>query len=207
MSDPNEPRVAAPAEPPPTPPPAGATARRDALVRHFRAHGARYTRFALDQAARASGYSDNDAAAAWTLIDMEDGGKSPAARFAPIARVIVLALYLGTFALFVAGSNMAVMTYGVGVPILAVALLLAGGLSLLFVGRTKVVSRNPLAALAALLVGPFILLVVVAGLCVVTTGPTFFAGPAVPGPAPAPEEGVPPPEEAVPPEPAQSPAS
>jgi hypothetical protein len=186
MSDSSEPRIAKPAETPP-PPPAGAAARRDALERHFRLHGGRYTRFALEQAARAAGYSDNDIAAAWTLIDMEDGGKAPAARFAPVAQVVVVALYFATFALFVAGSDMSAKTYGVGVAILAVTLLVVGGISLLIVSRSKVVSRNPLAALASLLAVPFIFLVVVAGLCVVTTGPAFFGAQGYAGPTPAPE--------------------
>jgi len=180
MSDPNEPRPAMPGpatppEPPPAPPPSGATARRDALVRHFRSHGA-YTRFALEQAARAAGYSDNDVAAAWTLIDMEDSGKAPAARSAAIARVVILVLYLATFVVFVAGSDMASKTSGVGVGILALTLLIAGGISLLIVGRPRVVSQNRVAAVAALLAIPFLLLVIVAGLCVATTAPTFLPG-------------------------------
>jgi hypothetical protein len=182
MSDPNERRPGATAGPAPEPPPGGAPARRDALVRHFRQHQDRYTRHALDQAARTAGYSDNDAAAAWTLIDMEDGGKAPAARYATIARVIVVALYVATFILFVGGSNMSARTYGVGVAVLAVTLLLVGGIALLIVGRSKVVSRDPLPALATLLAAPFILLVVVAGLCVATTGPSFFGPPAFGGP-------------------------
>jgi hypothetical protein len=202
MSDPNEPRLATPAEPPPAPP-AGEAARRNALESHFRLHSGRYTRFALDQAARAAGYSDNDIATAWSLIDMEEGGKAPPGRAATIARFVILVLYLATFAVFVLASDMGQRTYGVGVGILAVTMLVVGGVSLLIVGRSKVVSRNLPAALTSLLALPFILLVIVAGLCVATTGPTFFGGPSVPGPTPAPEEGAPP-EEGVPPEPAQS---
>jgi hypothetical protein len=196
MSDPNQPRLATAAETPPAPP-AGEAARRDVLESHFRLHGGRYTRFALDQAARAAGYSDNDIAAAWSRIDMEEGGKAPAGRSAAIARIVILVLYLATFVLFVAGSDMSQRTYGVGVAILAVTLLIVGGVSLLIVGRSKVVSRNLPAAVTSLLALPFILLVIVAGLCVATTGPTFFGAPTVPGPTPGPEEGVPP-------EPAQS---
>jgi hypothetical protein len=206
MSDPNDRRPAATAGPAPAPPPGGAPARRDALVRHFRQHQDRYTRHALDQSARIAGYSDNDVAAAWTLIDMEDGGKAPAARFAPIAQVVVVALYLATFLLFVAGSNMSARTYGVGVAILAVTLLVVGGIALLMVARARVVSQNPLAALASLLAVPFIFLVVVAGLCVVTTGPTFFGAQGVNGPTAPPEEGEVPTEEGGrPPVPAESP--
>jgi hypothetical protein len=204
MSDPNEPRVtgARPAEPPPAPPD-GETARRDALIRHFRLHGGQYTRFALDQAARSAGYSDNDIAGAWSAIDVEEGGKVPAARSARIARIIILVLYFAVFAFFVGGSNMASRTYGVGVPILAVTLLIVGGISLLIVGRSKVVSRDPLAALTSLLALPFILLVIVAGLCVATTGPTFFPGPLPPEPTPGPEEF--PPDGGPAPAPAESP--
>ncbi len=199
MSDPNEPRLATPAEAPPAPP-AGEAARRDVLERHFRLHGGRYTRFALEQVARSAGYSDNDIAAAWSLIDMEEGGTAPAASSARTARMVILVLYFATFALFVVGSNMPAMTYGLGVPILAVTLVIVGGISLLIVGRAKVVSRNPAAALTSLLALPFILLVIVAGLCFATTGPTFFGNPSSTGPTPAPL----PPEEGAPPEPAQS---
>jgi hypothetical protein len=201
MSDPNEPRVATPAVPPPAPP-AGEVARRDALEAHFRQHGGRYTRFALEQAARGAGYSDNDIAAAWSGIDMEEGGKAPAGRAATIARFIILALYIATFALFVGGSDMSQRTYGVGVAILAVTLVITAIISLLVVGRTKVVSRNPSAAIAGLLALPFVLLFIVAGLCVATTGPTFiFTQPGFALPTPVP----PPPEEGAPPEPAESP--
>jgi hypothetical protein len=198
MSDPNEPRVATPAEAP-VAPPAGEAARRDVLESHFRLHGGRYTRFALEQAARAAGYSDNDIAAAWSRIDMEEGGKAPAGRAAAVARSVILVLYVATFAIFVGGSDMSQRTYGVGVAILAVTLVVTGIISLLVVGRAKVVSRNPSAAIAGLLALPFILLFIVAGLCVATTGPTFFGNPSIPGPTPAP-----PPEEGAPPEPAQS---
>ena len=207
MSDPNEPRVATPAEAPPAPP-AGEAARRDVLESHFRRHSGGYTRFALEQAARTAGYSENDIAAAWSGIDMEEGGKAPAGRAAAIARFVILVLYLATFALFVGGSDLSQRTYGVGVAILAVTLVITGIISLLVVGRAKVVSRNPSAAIAGLLALPFILLFIVAGLCVATTGPTFFASPGVPGPTPVPPEGGAPPEPAqsdiVPPEPAPS---
>jgi hypothetical protein len=200
MSDPNEPRVATPAEAPPSPP-AGEAARRDVLEGHFRLHSGGYTRFALEQAARAAGYSDNDIAAAWSRIDMEEGGKAPAGRAAAIAKFIILVLYVATFAIFVGGSDMSQRTYGLGVAILAVTLVVTGIISLLVVGRAKVVSRNPSAAVAGLLALPFILLFIVAGLCVATTGPTFIftqPGFALPTPAPLP------PEEGAPPEPAQS---
>jgi len=187
MSDPNEPRPAmgaTPAEAPPVPP-AGEVARRRVLESHFRTHDGRYTRFALEQAARAAGYSDNDIAAAWSGIDMEDAGKVPAARSAAIARVVIIVLYLATFAIFVGGSDLGSRTYGAGTAVLAVTLVIVGLISLLIVGRRKVVSSNPSAAVASLLAVPFILLFIVAGLCVATTGPTFF-GQAFTGPTPAP---------------------
>ena len=189
MSDPNEPRPAmgtTPADAPPAPP-AGEAARRKVLESHFRSHDGRYTRFALEQAARTASYSDNDIAAAWSAIDFEDAGKAPAARSASIARLVILVLYLATFFLFVAGSDMGSRTSGVGTGILAVTLLLVGAVSLLLVGRRKVVSRNLSAALAGMLAVPFILLVIVAGLCVATTGPTFFGIQPPPGPEPPPK--------------------
>jgi hypothetical protein len=186
MSDPNGPRPApgsTPAQAPPEPP-AGEAARRTVLESHFRSHDGPFTRFALEQAARAAGYSDNDIAAAWSAIDLEDAGRAPAARSAFIARLVILVLYLATFFLFVAGSDLGSRTSGVGTGILAVTMLLVGTVSLLLVGRRKVVSRNLSAAVAGLLAVPFILLVIVAGLCVATTGPSFFGIQPTPGPPP-----------------------
>jgi hypothetical protein len=186
MTEQNEPRAGTPDTPPRAP--GGEAARRDSLVRHFRTHGARYTRFALDQGARTAGYSDNDIAAAWSMIDAEDAGIVPASRFATVARIIVVALYVATFVLFVAASNMTRRSYGVGPFVLGVTLLVVGGIALLVVGRRKVVSREPLLALTSLLAVPFVLLVIVAGLCVATTNPTFFGDPNVYDPGAPPEE-------------------
>jgi hypothetical protein len=192
MSDPNAPPTRRPdgmAEaPPPSRPPSGDAARRDVLVGHFKQHERGYTRFALDRAARSAGYSDSEIADAWSVIDMQASGVAGAGRFATMARLIVLGLYVATFLLFVFGSNMAARTYGVGVPILAVTLFIVGGIALLRIDRAKVVSRDPLAAYASLLAVPFVLLVIVAGLCIGTTSPTFFGPSSVPGPTPAPEE-------------------
>jgi hypothetical protein len=163
------------AELPPMPPPVGASARRDTLVRHFVQHQDRHTRHALDQRARAARYSDNDVAAAWTVIDIEDGGKVPAARFATIAKAVIVALYLATFAVFAGGSSLATGTgHAMGVAALGVVLVIVGGVALRVVSLSKVVPANPLAALATLLALPLVFLVIVAGLCVITAGSTFF---------------------------------
>lgn len=196
MSDPNSSppsgrRDGMAAAPPPPQAPPGEAARGDVLVSHFRAHERGYTRFALDRGARSAGYSDREIADAWSTIDVQASGVPNATRFATTARLIVLGLYLATFLLFVIGSDMSARTYGVGVPILAVTLFIVGGIALLRIDRTKVVSRDPLAAYASLLAVPFVLLVIVAGLCIGTTSPTFFGGSSVPGPTPAPEEVVP----------------
>jgi hypothetical protein len=68
-----------------------------------------------------------------------------------------------------------------------VTLLVVGGIALLVVGRRKVVSREPLLALTSLLAVPFVLLVIVAGLCVATTNTTFFGDPNVYDPGAPPE--------------------
>jgi hypothetical protein len=195
MSDPNSPpsgrRDGMAEAPPPAQPPPGDTARRDVLVSHFRQHERGYTRFALDRGARSAGYSDQEIAAAWSVIDAQASAVPNAGRLATMARLIVLGLYLATFVLIVFGSNMSARTYGVGVPILAVTLFIVGGIALLRIDRSKVRSRDPLAAYTSLLAVPFVLLVIVAGLCIGTTTPTFFGTSSGPGPTPAPEEVMP----------------
>lgn len=176
MSDPSEPRRPATTDPPaPAPaPPTAAVDSRAMLVQYFLRNEGRYTPEALRGAASAAGYSAEDIAAAWSQSQIGLEGRASSGRFANPARLIVLALYLATFVLLVAFSTMSERTYGVGPPILAVALLVTGAISLARVGQTRLVSKDPLLALAGMLAVPFVLLVIVAGLCVLTTSPRFF---------------------------------
>ena len=195
--------TAQPASPPGAPPsqPDDRDANRAALTRYLVDNHDRFTVDALERAAAAAGHNTDDIRAASARAREITASVPEPGRYANTARWIVLALYVATFLLFVIGSDMSARTYGVGVPILAATLAIVGGIALLRIDRSKVVSRDPLAAYASLLAAPFVLLVIVAGLCIGTTSPSFFSGSSAPGPTPAPEEVQPDaPAEPAPPE-------
>jgi hypothetical protein len=165
-------------EPAPVPPPPAAAGDDDEeLFRYLLRNEDRFTDDALRQAAADAGHAPASIAAARARVAATHEGKVPANRYATWARAVVVATYLGTFALFAWGSDLVEATYGVGAMILGVVLLVTGLISLSVIGRPKVVAQDPLAALAGLLAVPFVLLVIVAGLCVVTTNPVFLPGP------------------------------
>jgi hypothetical protein len=130
------------------------------LERYFAANQATTTEEALSAAARSSGHSDEAIAAAWARVRADE----LAAPIRQRARAIVLAAYLLTFAALMTGmivnSSSTIVISG---SVLLVSMLIGLGLSLLMVRLA-----GPGAAIAAVLAGPVIVLVIVAGLCVAT---------------------------------------
>ena len=96
-----------------------------------------------------------------------------------------IGLFAAVFALLVWGSDMVRQTYGIGAAVLLVVMLLGLGLAVLIVRRNRSFAVGLSSGVVTALLVPFLVVVVIAGLCVYATGPTFPAGPA---PTPAPEE-------------------
>jgi len=160
---------------PPVPaPPMAAVDNREILYLYFLRNENSYTKEALQAAAETAGHAPDDIAAAWERSQVGVAGKTSSTRFVNAARLIVVGLYLGTFLLLVFGTDISERTYTIGPPILGVLMLFLGLLSLVLVGRTRMVSKEPLLALAGMLAVPFVMLVIVAGLCLSTTTPTFL---------------------------------
>lgn len=174
MSDPD--RTGTAPEPAPVPPAPSRDDNRTALVDHFLAYRDRFRRDALSRAAEDAGHAPADVTAAWEQVDAQLAGRSAPDSVVTRARLIVVALYVGTFLLLTVPTDMSRKTYSVGPLILAVLLVVTGLISLFAVGRRRRVAAEPMAALASVLAVPFILLVIVAGACVWSTSPTFFAG-------------------------------
>jgi hypothetical protein len=132
----------------------------------LRAYGATYTREVLDEHLRQAGYRDVEIEAAWVQFT------APAGRdLRPRAAGYLLVGFVATWGLLAFllvrddhgyGALAAMILAGVLLPIL--------GLSLVGVGMSDRLRRGVEGALAAILTLPFVLLVIVAGLCVATTG-------------------------------------
>jgi hypothetical protein len=155
-------------------PPDGDARNRDVLARHFREHEGRFTREALSASAREAGYPADEVDAAWRLADEEarSPGTVDAGRYRSTARLILLALYLGAFLVLVVPQRMSEFgPYGRDPITAGVPLFLTLLLGLFWVGRRRRVPANAALALTAMLAAPFVLLVIVAGLCLWSTTP------------------------------------
>ena len=146
---------------PPTSP-AGAS-----LDAYLAANRGRYTDEALADSARAAGHTDAAISAAMKRL-----GTGAAEPVRPRARRIVILAYVLTFVVLVAGMALNNPVYiAIGGLVLLVSLLIGLGLSLLMVR-----SAGPAAALPAILAGPVIVLLILAGICVATGLPIRGSG-------------------------------
>jgi len=132
----------------------------DRLDDYLDRNAGKYTDEALAASAHTAGYSDEQIRAGLARIRSVGSGTVVRAR----ARRAVLLAYLITFGVLVAGMFVSNPTGAVGYSgVLLVSMLIGLALSLVMVrsaGRT--------AALAVILAGPVIVLVIIAGLCVAT---------------------------------------
>jgi hypothetical protein len=175
MSDARDPRDASVPAPSPAPPSAAPADNREILYRYFLEHRGRFTPEALQRSAEQAGYPSAEVAEVARLVAAdEDSSTTDSGRYTTIARVIVVALYLGTFLLLVVPTRMGAASYGIGPAILGILLFIAGLIALWRVGRRRQVSENAAMALTSMLAVPFVLLVIVAGTCLWATGPSLF---------------------------------
>ena len=86
----------------------------------------------------------------------------------------VVGLAVLTFALFAFGTDLATGVGAVALLILAAVLVVVALLSLWFVRANRTVVMGLTAGVLSGLLIPFVAVVIVAGLCVTTTQPTFF---------------------------------
>ena len=155
----------------PATPPDGET-REDSLIAWYRANGARYTQEALARVARDAGYTEAEIEAA-----VARGGDAVLGRSTRTRAAWVLAgLYLATFLLLVLPTTMGTQTYGVGPIILALLLGLIGLVFFLRIRRGRSIPEATLAGFTSLLAVPVVLLLIVAGICVVTVPPHLRGG-------------------------------
>ena len=148
----------------------------EALAGYFRANQDLYTPDALSRAARQAGYTDAAIADAIQSIRRH----SARAAALPRARALVAAIYavaLAGFAVLFL-SKPSALQYGWGIAALILGVTL--GLALLFsmrsIGRSSPRAVTVAGALAAMVVIPLVLLLVLTGLCVFTTLPVGLLG-------------------------------
>jgi hypothetical protein len=160
-----------------------ASFRPQILHEYFWSNRDRFTEAALAAAAQTSGYTPDEIAAATASVVKRRADEAAAKPVKARARRYVLAGYAITFLLFAAAflrpsvpDNRYYSGFGpIALGILGFTMLIA-----LLLGLGWVRSRRPPAeraggALGVMLAVPFVLLVVVAGLCVATTGSLIFA--------------------------------
>jgi hypothetical protein len=145
-----------------------------ALVAYWHEHRETYTPDALARAARQAGYDDVEIAKAKAIVDEQAG--VPAGPVRRRATLIVLLAYGLTYLFFGIGflgptSQSPYSPYAF--MILTVVLGLALLISVILL-RRRPMAQNAGATVASFLVAPIVLLVIVAGLCVATTGSMMF---------------------------------
>jgi hypothetical protein len=144
----------------------------ESLSRYLEVHAASFTQEALARAARDAGYSDADIDQAAALLR----ARAAAAPVRSRASRVVLVAYLSTFAVLAGGmfASEYARQYGghvIGSVILAVTLGLALLIARWWVRARSGRAGDTAAGMAVLLSVPFVLLVIVAGLCIGTGMP------------------------------------
>jgi hypothetical protein len=164
--------VSASTTPPERPDASGWTAGRGdrvvALSQYFLAHADRFTADALRQAATEADFTPEEIVRATELMVARQRADEQVLPLRRQARWVVIGAYLIVWLLFGAVFLTKRMTYDAGVilqGILTVALLIALGLSLLWVRGRHPEPSTVGRALVVFLVVPFILLIGIAGLC------------------------------------------
>lgn len=140
----------------------------------------RFTDTALANAALAAGYSTEEITAAAAAVAQRGVDEAAAKPVKARARRLVLAAYGITFLLFAIAflrpTPSPSMYVGGGglLTILAVAMLIAVALGLAWVASRHPTAERAEGALGLMLAVPFVLLILVAGLCVATTSSVIF---------------------------------
>lgn len=158
-----------------------ASFRPQILHEYFWSNRDRFTEAALVAAAQTSGYTADEIAAATGSVAKRHADETAAKPVKARARRFVLAAYGITFLVFAIAflrpgtSQAAYVGGGALLLILAVAMLIALSLGLAWVASRHPAAERAEAALGVMLAVPVVLLIVVAGLCAVTTGPLIIA--------------------------------
>jgi hypothetical protein len=135
-------------------------------------HHERYSPDGLGAQLLAAGYSDAEVAAARAEAERRLAGGAPRGDLRARAAAILIVAFLGTWGilswLLVAPRE---NTYGpIAAGILAMVLAFVALLSLAVISQSRGLKRGAQGALVTILAVPFVLLVIVAGLCLATTG-------------------------------------
>ena len=145
----------------------------EAALAWLRGHQATFTRDALASGLRDAGYSEAEIAAAFERLDRE--AMEPATRdLRSRAAAILIVGFLGTWLVLVlrmiaiGGTGGFV---GLAAVILGAILLVIGAISFVGIESSSRLRKGSTGMLIGILAVPFVLLVIVAGLCVATTGP------------------------------------
>jgi hypothetical protein len=144
------------------------------LANHFRTYAGTHTTESLGRAAMAAGYSHEEVLAAIARVEASFAAAEASAPKRALAQRAILAAYGVTYLVLAVALLTQRNAYGYGsiaLFILTVVLGLALLLSMLWARRSRWVDQGTSVNIAVILSLPVILLVLVAGSCVVTTFP------------------------------------
>ena len=175
--------MSAPTTPPTAPVPhPGSQWRGLELRNYFWTYRDRYTEAALASAAATAGYEPDEIAAAAKAVATRRADEAAVRPVKAKARWLVLAGYGVTWLIFAflflrpepPDPTFYLGTGPVALGILAFVMVIALLLGLAWVGSRRPPADRAQGALGVMLAVPFVLLIIVAGLCVTTTQPLIF---------------------------------
>jgi hypothetical protein len=150
---------------------------RDEVVRYIRENRGTYTDDAIRKLLIGSGHTQAAVNAGFREVDRRDMQEKRDPRRWRLFLGYAIGLFGVVFALFVWGSNMGERTYGIGLGVWVISMVAGLALAIAIVRRNRAFALGLTGgALTALLV-PFIIVFIIAGLCVLSTNPTFFPAP------------------------------
>jgi peptidoglycan/LPS O-acetylase OafA/YrhL len=146
----------------------------DEIVRYIRENRGTYTDDAIREQLRKAGNQDWAINDAFKRADRQDIEERRDPRRWWLFVGYAVGLFVLVFALFAFASDMQQKTYGIGTAVLGVTMVLGLITALVVVRRNRDFALGISSGVVTALIVPFVVLFLIAGLCVATTNPTFF---------------------------------
>jgi hypothetical protein len=150
---------------------------RDEVVRYIRENRGTYTDDAIRQLLIGAGHAQRAVDAGFREVERREIQEKRDPNRWRLFLGYAIGLFAAVFALVVWGSNMVSRTYGLGLPIWIVFMVIGLVLSIAIVRRNRAFALGLSGGVLTALLVPFVIVFLIAGLCVYTTSPTFFPPP------------------------------
>jgi hypothetical protein len=145
------------------------------IVRYIRANRGTYTDDAIRKRLVDAGNQEWAVKDAFRLADRADVEQQRDPRRWWLFVGYAIGLFVAAFALLVWGSDMVQQTYGIGAAVLFACMGIGLAVAIVLVRRNRSFALGLTNGVMTALLIPFVIVAVIAGLCVYTTSPNFFA--------------------------------